>query len=185
MRQKFVFTLIALLTTTMVWATSGNYGTRLVSTTNKPLTAKTVRDHTGLSLKEAKELVDKAPCYVLQNITLEEAEALANALNDAGATARVVDMTTEKYVKLPSRKKSCYFDVNGAYFGPEEEYLKGAGSYQYQGAYFTGNYPSPFKTYLGKTDEEIQAKLDQMWNHYFKGDNNSKVYFDKGTEAYI
>lgn len=93
MRQKFVFTLIALLTTTMVWATSGNYGTRLVSTTNKPLTAKTVRDHTGLSLKEAKELVDKAPCYVLQNITLEEAQALANALNDVGATALVVTTT--------------------------------------------------------------------------------------------
>lgn len=185
MRQKFVFTLIALLTTTMVWATSGNYGTRLVFATPNSSVINVVRKQTGLSLKEAKELVDKAPCYVLQNVTLEEAQALANALNDVGASARVVDMTTEKYVKLPSRKKSCYFDVNGAYFGPEEEYLKGAGSYQYQGAYFTGDYPSPFKTYLGKTDEEIQAKLDQMWNHYFKGDNNSKVYFDKGTEAYI
>ena len=185
MRQKFVFTLIALLTTTMVWATSGNYGTRLVFATPNSSVINVVRKQTGLALIDAKKLVEQAPCYVLQNVTLEEAQALANALNDAGASARVVDMTTEKYVKLPSRKKSCYFDVNGAYFGPEEEYLKGAGSYQYQGAYFTGNYPSPFKTYLGKTDEEIQAKLDQMWNHYFKGDNNSKVYFDKGTEAYI
>ena len=93
MRQKFVFTLIALLTTTMVWATSGNYGTRLVSTTSIKLAANVVRDHTGLSLKEAKELVDKAPCYVLQNITLEEAQTLANALNDAGATALVVTTT--------------------------------------------------------------------------------------------
>lgn len=65
MRQKFVFTLIALLTTTMVWAASGNYGTWLVSTTNKPLTAEALRDHIGLALIDAKKLVDKAPCYVL------------------------------------------------------------------------------------------------------------------------
>ena len=143
MRQKFVFTLIALLTTTMVWAASGNYGTWLVFATPNSSVINVVRDHIGLSLKEAKELVDKAPCYVLQNITLEEAQTLANALNDAGATARVVDMTTGRYFKQPSEEKSCYFDVNGAYFGPEEEYLKGAGSYQYHGAYFTGDYPTP------------------------------------------
>ena len=53
------------------------------------------------------------------------------------------------------------------------------------GAFFTDDYTSPFKTYLGKTDEDIQKKLDNLWNHYFKGDNNSKVYYDKGTEAYI
>ena len=44
---------------------------------------------------------------------------------------------------------------------------------------------SPFKTYLGKTDDEIQAKLDELWDHYFKGDNNQKVYYDSGSEAYI
>ena len=27
--------------------------------------------------------------------------------------------------------------------------------------------------------------MDDLWNHYFKGDNNSKVYYDKGNEAYI
>lgn len=53
------------------------------------------------------------------------------------------------------------------------------------GAFFTDDYTSPFKTYLGKTDEEIQIILDNLWNHYFKGDNDSKVYYDKGTEAYI
>ena len=56
---------------------------------------------------------------------------------------------------------------------------------EYPGAFFTGDYTSPFKTYLGKTDEEIQDKLDDLWNHYFKGNNNSKVYYDSGTEAYI
>ena len=185
MRQKFVFTLIALLTTTMVWATSGNYGTWLVSTTSIPSAVKAVREHTGLGMMDAKKLVEQAPCYVLENVTLEEAQALVDALNNGEATARLVDMKTGKYVKQPSEEKSSYFDASGAYFGPEEEYLKGAGNYQYQGAYFTGDYPSPFKTYLGKTDEEIQAKLDELWNHYFKGDNNSKVYYDKGTEAYI
>ena len=70
-----------------------------------------------------------------------------------------------------------YFDENGAYFGPDCDKEK-----NYSGAYYTGNYTSPFKTVLGKTDEEIQNKLDQLWNHYFKGYDNSKVYYDKGSE---
>ena len=53
------------------------------------------------------------------------------------------------------------------------------------GAYYTGDYTSPFKTYLGKTDAEIQEKLDALWNHYFKGDYNSRVYFETGDGAYI
>ena len=73
-----------------------------------------------------------------------------------------------------------FFDENGAYYGPDCDKEK-----NYSGAYYTGNYESPFKTILGKTDEEIQEKMDQLWNHYFKGDNNSKVYYDKGSEAYI
>ena len=73
-----------------------------------------------------------------------------------------------------------FFDENGAYYGPDCDKEK-----NYSGAYYTGNYESPFKTVLGKTDEEIQKKMDDLWNHYFKGDNNSKVYYDKGNEAYI
>ncbi len=73
-----------------------------------------------------------------------------------------------------------FFDENGAYYGPDCDKEK-----NYSGAYYTGNYESPFKTVLGKTDEEIQEKMDDLWNHYFKGDNNSKVYYDKGNEAYI
>jgi len=72
-----------------------------------------------------------------------------------------------------------FFDDNGAYYGPDCDQKN------YSGAYYTGDYTSPFKKYLGKTDEEIQEKLDQLWNHYFKGDNNSKVYYDQGSEAYI
>ena len=74
-----------------------------------------------------------------------------------------------------------FFDENGAYFGPSCD----DGNVQKSGAYYTGVYPSPFKTYLGKTDEEIQGKLDQLWNHYFKGNDNSKVYYENGNEAYI
>lgn len=68
----------------------------------------------------------------------------------------------------------------GPYCGPTMEIDN------YSGAYYTGDYTSPFKTYLGKTDAEIASKLDDLWNHYFKGDNNSKVYYEtSGTEAYI
>ena len=56
---------------------------------------------------------------------------------------------------------------------------------EHPGAFFNGDYTGPFKTYLRKTDEEIQTKLDDLWNHYFKGDNNKKVFYDSGSEAYI
>ncbi|WP_290763992.1 glycosyl hydrolase family 8 [Fibrobacter sp. UBA4297] len=72
-----------------------------------------------------------------------------------------------------------FFDENGAYYGPDCD------EKNYSGAYYTGNYESPFKTILGKTDAEIQEKMDDLWNHYFKGDDNSKVYYDRGNEAYI
>ena len=74
-----------------------------------------------------------------------------------------------------------FFDENGAYYGPDCE----KDGSQFNGAYYTGNYESPFKTYLGKTDAEIKEKMDAMWEHYFKGDNNSKVFFDNGNEGYI
>ncbi len=74
---------------------------------------------------------------------------------------------------------STFFDGNGAYFGPDCDDKKG------DGAYYTGVYTSPFTTLLGKSEEDIQKKLDQLWNHYFKGDDNSKVYYDQGNDAYI
>lgn len=74
-----------------------------------------------------------------------------------------------------------FFDENGAYYGPDCE----KDGSQLNGSYYTGDYTSPFKTYLGKTDEEIKEKMDAMWDHYFKGDDNSKVFYDKGNEGYI
>ena len=82
------------------------------------------------------------------------------------------------YASAVSAVDNGLFD-NGAYYGPTFE------TTTYSGAYYTGDYTSPFKTYLGKTDAEIQAKLDALWNHYFKGDNNSKVYYETNDGAYI
>ncbi len=47
---------------------------------------KVVRAHTGLGLKEAKDLVDNAPNTVKEAIPKEEAEKLKKEFEDAGAT---------------------------------------------------------------------------------------------------
>jgi len=79
----------------------------------------------------------------------------------------------------PGASASTFFDGD-SYFGPDCD------SKNYTGAYYTGNYTSLFKTYLGKTDEEIASKMDKLWNHYFKGNkDNEAVYFEDGSEAYI
>ena len=46
---------------------------------------KAVRDITGLGLKEAKELVDKAPKPVKEGAAKEEAEEMKGKLEEAGA----------------------------------------------------------------------------------------------------
>jgi large subunit ribosomal protein L7/L12 len=46
---------------------------------------KLVKEMTGIGLKEAKELVDKAPCAIKEKISKEEAEALKSQLVEAGA----------------------------------------------------------------------------------------------------
>lgn len=50
---------------------------------------KVVKDLTGLGLKEAKDLVDKAPSPVKEGIGKEEAEAIKKALEEAGAKAEI------------------------------------------------------------------------------------------------
>jgi len=46
---------------------------------------KTVREITGLGLKEAKDLVDGAPKPVKENVGKDEANAIKKKLEDAGA----------------------------------------------------------------------------------------------------
>jgi large subunit ribosomal protein L7/L12 len=50
---------------------------------------KVVRAHTGLGLKEAKELVDGAPNTVKEQVTKDEAEAIKKELEEAGATVEL------------------------------------------------------------------------------------------------
>ena len=46
---------------------------------------KAVKDHAGLGLKEAKELVDGAPTNIKEGVDKATAEALKAALEEAGA----------------------------------------------------------------------------------------------------
>jgi large subunit ribosomal protein L7/L12 len=50
---------------------------------------KVVREITGLGLKEAKELVDKAPNPVKENVSKEEAETIQKKLQEVGATVEI------------------------------------------------------------------------------------------------
>ncbi|NMA68292.1 MAG: 50S ribosomal protein L7/L12 [Desulfitobacterium sp.] len=50
---------------------------------------KTVREITGLGLKDAKELVDSAPKPVKEKVSKEDAEALKAKLEEAGATVEL------------------------------------------------------------------------------------------------
>lgn len=54
-------------------------------------------------------------------------------------------------------------------------------------AFETGVYPNLFQEYLGKSEAEIQAKIDAAWNQLFYGDDASeRVYYPVGTDmAYI
>jgi large subunit ribosomal protein L7/L12 len=50
---------------------------------------KTVKDLTGLGLKEAKELVDGAPKNVKEGVSRGEAEDIASKLKEAGAEVEI------------------------------------------------------------------------------------------------
>jgi oligosaccharide reducing-end xylanase len=55
------------------------------------------------------------------------------------------------------------------------------------GAFESGEYPNLFRDYLGKSDAEVQAKLDETWNQLFYGDDTSeRIYYPIGPDmAYI
>lgn len=50
---------------------------------------KVVRAHTGLGLKEAKDLVDGAPKTVKEAVSKDEAEKLKKEFEEAGATVEI------------------------------------------------------------------------------------------------
>ncbi len=56
-----------------------------------------------------------------------------------------------------------------------------------QGAFATGHYPNLFASLLGKSDAEVQAKLDAAWQQLFYGnDDTQRVYYPAPDDtAYI
>lgn len=58
---------------------------------NKIQVIKAVREHTALGLKEAKDLVEQAPCTIRQDMPHQQATALLAALSGAGAGARLIE----------------------------------------------------------------------------------------------
>ena len=50
---------------------------------------KAVRELTGLGLKESKDLVDNAPKEIKENVSKEDADAIANKLKEAGAEVEI------------------------------------------------------------------------------------------------
>jgi large subunit ribosomal protein L7/L12 len=62
----------------------------LLTTGDKKINViKVVRAHTGLGLKEAKDLVDSAPKAVKEAVSKDEAEKLKKEFEDAGATVEL------------------------------------------------------------------------------------------------
>ena len=56
---------------------------------NKIAVIKAVREITGLGLKEAKEVVDKAPKAIKEGVSKDDAEAMKAKLTEAGAEVEV------------------------------------------------------------------------------------------------
>jgi len=56
---------------------------------SKLAVVKLVKELTGKGLKEAKELVDSAPCAIKEAVAKDEADALKSSLEEAGAEVEI------------------------------------------------------------------------------------------------
>ena len=56
---------------------------------NKLAVVKLVKELSGLGLKEAKDVVDKAPAPIKEGVPKDEAESLKAQLTEAGATIEI------------------------------------------------------------------------------------------------
>ena len=66
------------------------FNVNLISAGEKKINViKVVRTHTGLGLKEAKDLVDGAPKTVKEAVSKDEAEKIRKELEEAGAAVEV------------------------------------------------------------------------------------------------
>ena len=78
---------------------------------------------------------------------------------------------------------SQYF-IDKGYVGPSCDALEG--EEVTNGAYFTGVYPNLFVKYLGKTQEDVDKKMQQMWSHFFTVGGQNTVYYETNNNmAYI
>lgn len=68
-------------------AAKDSYTVHLTATGEQKIAVmKVVKEVLGLGLKEAKDLVDGAPCVLKENMKTAEAEAFKKSLSEAGAS---------------------------------------------------------------------------------------------------
>ncbi|MXZ44353.1 MAG: 50S ribosomal protein L7/L12 [Gammaproteobacteria bacterium] len=100
MEEKFGVTAAAAVAAAPVAATDDSgtaeadeqteFDVKLVATPEKRVALiKVIREVTGLGLKEAKTLVDEAPCTVKEQVSKDEAQEIKTKLEDAGATVEL------------------------------------------------------------------------------------------------
>ena len=78
---------------------------------------------------------------------------------------------------------SKYF-IDKGYVGPSCDALEG--EEVTDGAYFTGVYPNLFVKYLGKTQEQVDQKMQELWQHFFTVGGQNTVYYETNNNmAYI
>ncbi len=78
---------------------------------------------------------------------------------------------------------SKYF-IDKGYVGPSCDAL--AGEEVTNGAYFTGEYTNLFTKYLGKTQAQVDQKMQSLWNHFFTVNGQNTVYYETNNNmAYI
>lgn len=69
---------------------SDNVDVELTEVGNAPIKViSTIQDVTGLEMMEAKKMVDGAPAIVKEDVSVEEAEGIKVALEEAGATVTI------------------------------------------------------------------------------------------------
>src|SRR5215203_2475431 len=73
----------------LVKALEERFGVSATAVAAAPAAGAAVGDATGLGLKEAKALVDEDPNPVREGVSREDAEALQNQLQEAGATVEL------------------------------------------------------------------------------------------------
>ncbi len=78
---------------------------------------------------------------------------------------------------------SKYF-IDKAYVGPSCDALKG--EEVNGGAYYTGEYTNLFTKYLGKTQAQVDEKMQNLWKHFFTVNGQNTVYYETNNNmAYI